>query len=272
MSDAGQDQLFSDPIGARLKAARTAKRMSLEDVAKQTRVPTRHLIHIEGGEWDALPAVTYSVGFTRAYANAVGLDGNAIATELRQQLGGGAPYAAPEVSFYEPADPARVPPRFLAIVAGLIALAILVGYAVWRSGRLDGTETDPNVAAGLPAEGDVAQQAPAPAPAVAPAPSPAPAAVPPIPATGSVVLTATDTVWLRVYEAGGGPKLVEKELKAGESYTVPATAKRPEILTGRPDVLRVTVGGRAIPPLGPPKKTIADRSLLPADLVRTPTP
>jgi hypothetical protein len=80
------------------------------------------------------------------------------------------------------------------------------------------------------------------------------------------VLTATDEVWLRVYEADG-PRLFESTLKAGDRYEVPATAKRPQIWTGRPDALNVTVGSAAVAPLGAPETTISDVSLLPADLL-----
>ena len=62
--------------------------MSLDDVASRTRIPIRHLQNIESEEWDALPAVTYAIGFARNYANAVGLDGAAIAGELRERIGG----------------------------------------------------------------------------------------------------------------------------------------------------------------------------------------
>src|SRR3546814_12372797 len=53
----------------------------------------------------------------------------------------------------------------------------------------------------------------------------------------------------------------------GERYVVPATAERPQILTGRPNAPRVTVGTTAIPPLGPAARTISDVSLAPADLM-----
>ena len=59
--------------------------MSLDDVASRTRIPIRHLQNIEREEWDALPAVTYAIGFTRNYANAVGLDGATLARELRER-------------------------------------------------------------------------------------------------------------------------------------------------------------------------------------------
>src|SRR4028118_1190572 len=83
-----QDQLLGSTIGERLRAAREDKGISLEDIARQTRIPIRHLQHIERSEWDSLPAATYSVGFARSYANSVGLDGAAVGAELRELLGG----------------------------------------------------------------------------------------------------------------------------------------------------------------------------------------
>jgi hypothetical protein len=55
-------------------------------------------------------------------------------------------------------------------------------------------------------------------------------------------------------------------LKAGDSYQVPAGAQGPKLRTARANVLRVTVGGAQIPPLGPPETTISNVSLAPADL------
>jgi cytoskeleton protein RodZ len=252
MSD--QPDVFeSDTIGKRLKDAREAKGMTLDDVANKTRVPIRHLEHIEKGEWDQLPAPTYSVGFARSYANAIGLNGTEIGAELRDLLGTDRtrPVAAP---YYEPADPARVPPMSLAIVAGLIAILLAVGYLVWRSGSVDDTDLDTAEIAGVDA------------PIVeAPAAS-GPAAPPAAAATGPVVLTATDEVWLRVYEADGA-RLFESMMQAGDRYVVPATARAPQIVTGRPNALRITVGNTVIPPLGEPERTISDVSLAPADLV-----
>lgn len=250
----------ANAVGERLRVAREAKGLSLDDVAAMTRVPTRHLEHIDKGDWEALPAITYSLGFARAYAKAVGLSPSEIGTQLRAQLGS-APLASAATSYYEPADPARVPPKSLAIVAALIALLLVAGYFIWRNNALGGD--DP-----------LAEAAAVDTPIVAPAGGPpgqaagtqargTPAAGP---ATGPVVLTATDEVWLRVYDGKGGPALFQNSLKPGERFVVPATASRPMIRTGRPNALRVTVGNREIPPLGPAERTIADVSLLPADL------
>ncbi|HEX8573081.1 MAG TPA: RodZ domain-containing protein [Allosphingosinicella sp.] len=258
MADIEQDQLLGQSVGERLRVAREAKGLSLDDVARQTRIPVRHLEHIEREEWDALPAITYSVGFARSYANTVDLDGGQIGAEVRQQLGGARPGSAAAAPFYEPADPARVPPRSLLIAAGLIAVLLLVGYLIWRSSAVD--EDSP---------ADVAiTQSDAPPAANPAAPRPAgPAVQAPAPTNGPVVLTAVEDVWLRIDQAGSGPALYMGILKAGQSYQVPAGAQAPRIRTARAHVLKVSVGGAQIPPLGPPETTISNVSLAPADLV-----
>jgi transcriptional regulator with XRE-family HTH domain len=256
MVDGAHDILATNPVGDRLRAAREEREMTLDDVASITRVPTRHLLHIERGEWDALPAQTYSVGFARAYANAVGLNGSEIGQELRAQLG--AP-PNPAAVAYEPADPARVPPRSLAIVAGAIALLLVVGYAIWRSSS-------------VPAEDPQAEAAAVDQPIIAPPPAASPAGNQPLAGTsaaaasGPVVLTASDAVWLRVYEAGGAV-IFENTLQPGQRYEVPTSAQRPQIRVGRPEALRVTVGQAAVPQLGPTGQPIGDVSLLAADLL-----
>src|SRR3954469_21007597 len=171
-------------IGAQLRHARELKGMSLDDVAGRTRIPIRHLQNIEREDWDALPAATYAVGFTRNYANALGLDGATLARELRERIGGPSHRAAaPE--YYAQADPARVPPKSL--VFGAIFVAILIAaYLLWRSNALDGGSH-----AVAPLDIPV-EQAPPPAPAPGPA---QPAAPPPAAAAGQpVTLVATGEV------------------------------------------------------------------------------
>lgn len=253
MNDFDGDQTLGPSIGDRLRAAREERSLSLADVAQTTRIPLRHLGHIERSEWDQLPAVTYSIGFARSYANAVGLDGAAIAAEVRDQLGG-VPRSAVAPVYYEPTDPSRVPPKSLAVIASLIALLLAIGYVAWRSGAVDGTRV-----ADVQAEGD------APQPAATPAAVESRPAQPAAPQGGAVVLTATAPVWVRVFD--GETVLVQRELQAGERYEVPATAQAPQIRLGLPEALQVTVGGRPVPPLGPPATTVRNASLRAADLL-----
>ncbi len=253
MAEQAFDEQFQPlSIGERLQQAREAKGLSLEDVASQTRIPIRHLQHIEREEWDSLPAATYCVGFVRSYANTVGLDGAELGRELRDRLGG-TRSRAPAPEYYRPADPARVPPRSLAVIAGLLALVLIVGYAIWRS-TLDDEESPAAVA--------TAPQAKAPPAATSrPAPAPQPQAL----AGQPVVLVATGEVWLRISD-GAGASLFQGILTPGQSFAVPATAQRPLLRTGRPQVLRVSVGGRDLGPLEPVERTVSDVSLRPEDL------
>jgi transcriptional regulator with XRE-family HTH domain len=252
MSDIDHEQAPDLPIGARLRLAREERGLSLDEVASRTRIPVRHLQHIESGDWDALPAITYCVGFVRSYANEIGLDGSALGGELRDQLGGSRRTGA-VADYYEPADPARVPPRWLAIAAAIIAIALIAGYLIFRSG-IDDAE---RVASTPPA---------APAQNAAPKAQPQPAAAPQDPTGQQVTLSATEEVWLRVYEAGG-QKLFEGILAPGQQYRIPPGAQRPQLLTGRPNALQVTVGATAIPQLGPAERSVRDVSLAPADLI-----
>ena len=250
MSDLGRFDRAGD-IADRLRAAREARGLSLDDVATKTRVPIRHLHAIDAGDWDALPAITYSVGFVKSYANAVGLNGTEIGQELRQQLGSPTPTGnAP----YEPADPARVPPRALAIAAGLLALLLAVGYLIWRSTSVD----EPDMLEVATAE----EPAPAPVPVAAPPPQPLAPAVP----AGPVVLTARSDVWLRVYDAATNTTFHQGALKAGERVEVPPTAQQPQIRTARAEALTVAVGGTQLPQLAPPG-AVSGLSLRPQDLM-----
>src|SRR6185436_12766403 len=102
--------------GERLRAAREKKKLSLEDVAAQTRIPQRHLASIETGDWEHLPAPTYTIGFAKNYAGVVGLDRTEIGNQLREEMGGQR-FSSTSNDVYEAADPARTMPKGLVIGA-----------------------------------------------------------------------------------------------------------------------------------------------------------
>ncbi|HEV2865495.1 MAG TPA: helix-turn-helix domain-containing protein [Allosphingosinicella sp.] len=241
-------------VGERLQQAREARGLRLDDVANQTRIPIRHLQHIEREEWDALPAITYCIGFVRSYGNAIGLNGTELGREVRDRLGGTRPRAA-AAEYYEPADPARVPPRSLALIAAGLAIALIIAYAIWRSSLDDVNE--PSAPAPVPAA-----TAPGAQPGAPPPQPPGPQAV----AGQPVTLTATEEVWLRISDAAGGAALFEGTMSPGQRFQVPATAQRPVIRTARPQVLRLAIGARDIGPIEPVERTISNVSLRAEDL------
>jgi transcriptional regulator with XRE-family HTH domain len=247
--------------GDRLRSAREAQELSLDEVSVRTRVPKRLLEAIETGDHATLPAPTYSAGFVKVYAQTVGLDPAELSQQFRNDLGRhAAPRHQPEP--FEPADPARVPSRLLATVALAVALLIAIGYGVWRSGSLwgDGADERARLAAGTEAPPPTASVTPTPVDPPAAAAAPVAPALAPASAEGPVVLTAKDTVWLRVYERGGDTIFIG-ELPPGERFEVPATASDPLIRTSRPESLRITVGTSEIPPLAAPSKLVRDVSL-----------
>jgi cytoskeleton protein RodZ len=252
-SPAENEEFRFQSVGEQLRAAREAQSLSLSDVATRTRVPMRHLEAIERADFAALPGTTYSIGFAKSYAKSLGLDENKLAAELREELAaGGHQSSTARTPAYEPTDPARVPPRWLAWSAAALAVVLLGAYLMWRSMALSPDSAPPPVAE-APIEkaksaGGTAKAAPA------------------IDPNGAVVITATDTVWLKIYDADK-KRLYENEMKKGDSFTVPADANNPMILTGLPQVLSITVGGKPVPPLGTGERSISDVGISAAALL-----
>lgn len=241
MTDAerGDQATPAQTVGARLRAAREAQGLSLAEIAARTRVPLRHLEAIEVGDFSRLPSATYAVGFVRGYARAIGADEVTLAADTRDEVAKTV-RARPQYEPYEIADPARVPSRTVAIVAAGLGIAVLVLALLWFATRAMRDEA-----------------APAPAPSIA-ASAPVPAAAPTPPAaSGQVTLTATDEVWLRVYDAANAT-LFLGTMKPGDRFDVPRDANNPMINVGRPDKLTVTLNGSAVAPLGSGERAIKD--------------
>lgn len=74
-------------VGQKLKDARIAKGLTLDDLQQTTKIQKRYLIAIEEGNYDALPGKFYVKAFARQYAETVGLNSNEIIQALDQELG-----------------------------------------------------------------------------------------------------------------------------------------------------------------------------------------
>ena len=241
-------------VGERLRVEREKQSLTLEDIAARTRIPTRHLESIEQSEWARMPAATYSVGFAKSYAVALGMDRVEIGEKLREEMGG-QPKIATETQVFEPADPARVMPSWLVIAAVLAALAVVATLLFMRNRALSGDDQPVAAASASDAAVAGAPDASAPAPVATPV------------ASGPVSIIANEPVWIQVYERGG-PTLKSGELRAGERYDVPADAKAPLLKTGKAEALRIAVGTADAPSIGPSATLIKDISLLGSDLMR----
>ncbi len=252
--DLTQGSLFGP--GTQLREARVRAGMTLEQVSAATRVSLRHLEMIEADDFIHLPARTYAVGFSRSYARLVGLNEAEIAAEVRAALDAVDPdrYRR-SASAFEPGDPARIPSSRLGWLTALAAVLLLLGsYSFYRSFYAPGGE--------LPSLVD----SPPPKAAAGAMRATAPVADP----QGSVVFTALeDGVWVKFYD-GQGQQLMQKQMARGESYTVPAEAEGPQLWTGRPDALAITVGGRAVPRLAESERVMKDVLVTAAALLARP--
>jgi transcriptional regulator with XRE-family HTH domain len=245
------DAIIESPPGAgqQLHAAREAKGLSLEQVAAETRIPQRHLLAMEAGDFAKLPGRTYAVGFARTYAKTVGLDADQVGASVRAELDAQSEDGYRPASF-EPGDPARVPSRALGWFAGFAVLLLLAGgFFFFRTIFAPAGEL-PSLVEQQRAQQQAHQRT------VAGNTLPAaPTAANP---TGPVVFTAlVPGIWVKFYDASG-KQLMQKQMAQGESFTVPADAQGPMLWTGRPDALAITVGGKPLPKLAEQEQVMKD--------------
>ena len=112
-------------IGQALKAMRERKKLSLEEVADITRVRRAYLADIEAMRLDKLPSRPFTIGYIRAYAEALGLDGEAAVERFKSEEPDlNEPLRAP-VGVIETGDP-----RVVAIVAGIVVM--LAAIILWN--------------------------------------------------------------------------------------------------------------------------------------------
>lgn len=117
-------------IGAALKTAREFQGLTLQDVADATRIRRAYLAAIEDMRIDELPSRPFTIGYIRAYAKALGLDGEAAVDRFKAED----PVAE---------EPLRAPvgvrregdPRLTTILAGgtLIIAAIILWNVAQRA-------------------------------------------------------------------------------------------------------------------------------------------
>lgn len=250
--------------GATLRAAREERRLSLEHVAAETRIPIRHLETIEAGDFSALPSRTYAIGFARSYARAVELDETNIAELVREEMGSSGPRYSSLLSEMEPGDPAKLPSAGLAWFGGIAALVLALGLITF-AGTYFGAGAGP---ASLLASAEASETGAQPADAMAASDEAAKSALPS--EDGQVIFTALeDGVWVRFYE-DGGERLFEAQMASGDTFELPLGADEPRINTGRPDAFSITIDGRAVPKLSEEPVTMGDTPISAAALLARP--
>jgi cytoskeleton protein RodZ len=73
-------------VGALLRRRREEIQQDIEDVSRQLRIRSAYIRAIEEGRFQELPGNAYAIGFVRAYADYLGLDGSNVVSDYRDEL------------------------------------------------------------------------------------------------------------------------------------------------------------------------------------------
>jgi cytoskeleton protein RodZ len=268
-------------VGTMLRRQREALGLDIGDVAAALRIKPAYLIALEAGCPDELPGPVYAIGFARAYADCLGLDGDELSKRFKLEAGLLA--AKPELTLPIALAGRSMPGNGMLPVALILATC---AYGMWlyfsaaespRRERvavvpaelLPGSERlDIHRRVSVPAEvlavpsprtaetprapetGSGSAHPAAAAPTMAmPHPSAATAVAGPAPeAAKGVVIRATADSWIQIRDARRSV-LLARVLKAGESCHVPDQPGL-SMRTSNAGGLEITVDGVRTPSLG----------------------
>ncbi len=264
-------------VGIHLRGLRERRGISLEEISRGTRIPTRFLEALEAERFEALPAPVFTRGFIRAYCQALGDSGDealALFDGQRSPVAGGAArdaMPAPRV--------ARAPRGRGAVLVSFVLLVVLGAALLAVTMLINPRSTEPPTAGtapegtpgpGVPApagEAPPAPSSPAPAADMSAAPAPAAPAAPAAPVSPAgesipaaiaslaadvaspyrLVARTTEPTWIRVRTGDG--RSSEETLAAGEMREW--VSEQPFVLTvGNAGGVSLELNGRMLPPLG----------------------
>lgn len=117
-------------VGSILKESRLAKKISLDQAEKSTKIRIKFLEAIERDDYSPLPSLSYAKGFVKNYSEYLGLDSNIILAFFRRQttdVTGTSLLPARDAAVLNKSLVRLTPGRFLAIILGVLVL-IFLGY------------------------------------------------------------------------------------------------------------------------------------------------
>jgi cytoskeleton protein RodZ len=270
-------------VGRLLCATRMRLGKDLQHIGQVLHIRYTYLVAIEDGRYEDLPGQAYAIGFVRAYADHLGLDGDEVVRRFKEESTGLRRKAA--LDFPIPTPDSGIPSGLSILAAALLGMAI---YGVWYGfagmsrtfplvqevpARLTGADAAPadaqpaapeqtdEAAADTPQPPTSTTDATAPEappadatataqPAAAPpaAAAPAPAVAPPVDFTQTDTLEVRAKVdsWIQIRK--GDELLLTKLLKKGDVYKV--TEPGLTLMTGNAGGIEVLLNGEVMPPLG----------------------
>lgn len=223
-----------EAIGQKLKAAREAQGLSLRQIYERTKIPINHLQSIDSGQLEDLPEPVYVAGFIKRYAECIGLDGQVLADEYRQNghadngNGNGRArarqalaqpvYVTPEYLKHTRID--QTPPSWKLWPFYGFAILGVIGVVSYFSNHAPSSQPDPNVLSLKDAASKMQQSAQVTAGTALTTSTGSQTAAPGPAATANndkVVLTVSRHVWVEVKKLSSGDAIYTGNLEKGDT-------------------------------------------------------
>ena len=258
-------------VGDILRRARLQKNLSIEDLEVAIRVSAAHIRAIEEGRLDVLPGRVYALGFIRAYAEYVGLDGDKMIGLLKRQSG-----AKIEPKDRTPTQSAMLEDyslptgKMFGILLAIFLIA--VGFRNFYDGKtyLSNEDIPPvpqelvaqTTLSGKPTLSQIkaaAEQAQSTMPqniSGTEDTKPATAEIP----ENQIVLRAVENVWLEIRNAQR-KTVFSRVLSVGEEYWIPPEQTDLIMTLGNAGGLEIVVDGETLPLLGKTGQVIRNVAL-----------
>ncbi len=122
----GAAEAAGGTVGTLLCATRMRLGKDLQQVAEILHIRYTYLVAIEDGRYEDLPGQAYAIGFVRAYADHLGLDGDEVVRRFKEESTGVTRKALFE--FPLPTPDSGLPSGALILLAMLIGMAVYVGW------------------------------------------------------------------------------------------------------------------------------------------------
>jgi len=241
------------PVGEILRRARLHYGQTLAQVESVLRIKASQLEAIEEGDIDKLPGRVYAIGFVRAYAEYLGLDGNKVVGLFKNQAVGNK--TRPELSFPVTASESKLPNRYILIGSFAFLIITIIGWVMFSSGD-DAVMKDVRTISAAPViEEPAIQEIIVEDPVIINQPETIPEAVvvakpssmPPL--VDRIVINITESSWVEIREQETDKIIVSRVLLPGDSYIVPDDSVL-VMDTGNAGGMIISVNGRDLRKLG----------------------
>ena len=134
-------------LGNRLKEAREAKGLSLDDLQEITKIQKRYLVGIEEGNYEMMPGKFYVRAFIKQYCEAVGLDSEEIFEQYKSNVPVTHQEELPELSRVQTrktvsASQSKIIDMIPKVLGGVVVIGVAVLIYVWMSNAMGDSKNE----------------------------------------------------------------------------------------------------------------------------------